>query len=175
VPIAPVNRGPFFLSFAAESRHGPASNIMLRRIYPRAALANVLVAAALVAAAPGLAGCAHLGDLQKEHERGHGTVLVYSVAPDRAWDTSESILRGAGAETVEEHRDKGYMVASTTLGAGGSAGTYIGVWIEPVGADHTKVSVITKRKVEAAIITALTEDGFHKKFGASVGSEGVAP
>jgi hypothetical protein len=135
----------------------------------------LLALAALLVTATPFAGCAHLGDLQTEHEKGHGTVLVYAVAPDKAWDASAAVLHGAGAETVEEHRDKNYMVASTTLGAGGSAGTFIGVWIEPVGTDHTKVSVITKRKVEAAIISALTEDGFHKKFAEAVGGEGVAP
>lgn len=115
-----------------------------------------------------------MSDLQTAHAKGKGTSLVYAVSVDRAWQISETVLHDAGAETIDEHRDKGYMLAATSVGEGISVGTYIGVWIEPAGGGQTKVTVITKRKLTVEVITALTEDGFHRKFMEAVGSQGVA-
>jgi hypothetical protein len=109
------------------------------------------------------AGCAHMSDLQSAHARGQGMSASYAVSVDEAWKISMQILRNAGAESIDEHRDKGYMLASTAMGEGLSAGTYIGVWVETDGA-QTSVTVITKRRSSIEIITALTEKGFHQQF-----------
>jgi hypothetical protein len=109
------------------------------------------------------AGCAHMSDLRAAYARGQGTSASYSVSIDEAWKISLAVLQNAGAESIDEHRDKGYMLTSTAMGEGLSAGTYIGVWVEPDGA-QTKVTVITKRRSSIEIITALTEKGFHQQF-----------
>jgi hypothetical protein len=103
-------------------------------------------------------GCAHIGDLQTAHARGLGTSASYSVSIDEAWKISVQILRNAGAESIDERRNKGYMLTST-----GGAGTYIGVWVEPDGA-QTRVTVITKRRSGVEILKALTERDFHREF-----------
>jgi hypothetical protein len=119
-----------------------------------------------------LMGCAHMSDLKTAHSEGRGTSVSYLVPVDQAWTISVGILREAGAENIDEHRDKGYMLTSTTLGAGLSMGTYIGVWIEPGESGQTKVTVVTKRKISAAVVTALTEKGFHRKFAEALGLQG---
>jgi hypothetical protein len=129
-----------------------------------------LVLAALLAISS--AACAHMSDLQTARAKGRGTTLAYAVSLDQAWQISERILHDAGAETIDEHRDKGYMLASTSVGEGISVGTYIGVWLESEGGGQTKVTVITKRKIQVEVITALTEDGFHRKFMEALGSQG---
>jgi hypothetical protein len=112
----------------------------------------------MVAVLLALLGCAHIGDLQTAHARGLGTSASYSVSIDEAWTISVQILRNAGAESIDERRNKGYMLTST-----GGAGTYIGVWVEPDGS-QTRVTVITKRRSGVEILKALTEKDFHREF-----------
>jgi hypothetical protein len=131
------------------------------------ALAALLLGLALV-----LVGCAHMSDLQTAHSNGRGTTLSYPVSVDQAWKISVGVLQDAGAETIEEHRDKGYMLTSTSVGAGLSVGTYIGVWIVAAESGQTNVTVITKRKISAAVVTALTEKGFHRKFAEALAVQG---
>lgn len=49
-----------------------------------------------------------------------------------------------------------------------SWGTVMGAWINPVDTDHTRVTVVTKRRVTINIATTLTEGTFHKRFAQAV-------
>jgi hypothetical protein len=122
-------------------------------------------------------GCAHMSDLQTAHARGQGTSASYPVSVDQAWKISLEILRNAGAESIDERKNKGFMLTSTAMGEGLSVGTYIGVWVQPDGS-QTRVTVITKRRSQVEIITALTEKGFHRQFSDAVlvsGGRGALP
>ena len=45
-----------------------------------------------------------------------------------------------------------------------SAGAVMGAWIEPMGQNSTKVTVVTKRRIATNIATTMTETTFHKRF-----------
>jgi len=110
-------------------------------------------------------GCATMSDVLKS--KNEGTVQVYRVRADRAWDIAVTVLRWEGAETIEEHRKDGYML--TTVGENlVSAGSVVGVWVEPGNKDNTKVTIVTKRKMQTNIATGLTESTFHARFAQAV-------
>jgi hypothetical protein len=44
----------------------------------------------------------------------------------------------------------------------------MGAWVEPVDQDHTKVTVITKRRVATQLATTLTETTYHRRFTEAV-------
>jgi hypothetical protein len=122
---------------------------------------------ALVIAVLWLAGCQTLGDVIWAHDHGEGTVHVYPVDTDQAWQIALTVLRWAGSAAIEEQRDQGYMLARRgptplTLGA------VMGVWVEPAGQGQTKVTVVTKRRFAGDITTPLTERTFQKRFAQAV-------
>ena len=112
-------------------------------------------------------GCATMSDVIADKEAGEGTTVVYSVATDKGWQIATKVLRWEGAETIEEHKDEQYML--TTIGADLiSAGSVVGVWVEPGGKGKSKVTVITKRKMATNIATGLTETTVHDRFQQAV-------
>lgn len=118
-----------------------------------------LVAAVLLSLL--LPACATLNDVVES--KGEGTAKVYVIDQDRAWNIAKTVLRWEDAETIEEHRDEDYML--TTIGQNLiSAGSVVGVWIEPAKKGSTKVTVVTKRRMATNIATGLTETRFHDRF-----------
>lgn len=108
-----------------------------------------------------IAGCASMSDVLSSKE--DGTAVTYPVNQDQAWDIAMTVLRWEGCETIEEHKSQGYML--TTIGQGFfSPGSLIGVWVDKVDANNTKVTIVSKRKEETSIATGLTEGTFHKRF-----------
>jgi len=82
---------------------------------------------------------------------------------DTSWKIAVRVLRWEDAETIEEHKDENYMV--TTVGQNFvSAGSVIAVWVEPIDTSNTKVTIVTKRKMQTNLATGLTESTFHKRF-----------
>ncbi len=110
-----------------------------------------------------LTGCASTRDVVRSKERGKGTSKIYSVSTEQAWEIAKTVFRWEEAEDVEEHRAEGYMLASSG-DSPTSWGTVMGVWIEPVQKDKTKVTVVIKRKNPAEILPPLTEAIFHDDF-----------
>jgi hypothetical protein len=106
-------------------------------------------------------GCATMDDVLNSKEE--GTVKVYPVGTDKAWELAVKALRWEGAETIEEHRADGYML--TTIGANFvSMGSVVGVWVEPARKAKSKVTAVTKRKMRTNVATGLTETTFHERF-----------
>ena len=124
------------------------------------ALTTVFIALSIVFVA-----CASMSDVLKS--KNEGTMQVYPVHFDQAWDIAVTALRWENCETIEEHKSNGYML--TTLGQNFiSAGTLVGVWVEQVDSANTKVTVVTKRKVQTNLATGLTETSFQKSFAQGV-------
>jgi hypothetical protein len=114
------------------------------------------------------AGCATMNDVVRVKEAGtEGTTKVYPVNVDQAWEISKAVFRWEGSDAIEEHKDQGYMLTSSGMNLV-SWGTVMGAWIEPVDADDTKVTVVTKRRVTVNIATTLTEGTYHKRFAQAV-------
>lgn len=109
------------------------------------------------------AGCATMGDVVRSKEQGKGTSKVYLVHADEAWEIAKTVFRWEEAGAVEEHRAEGYML--TSLGESSvSWGVVMGVWIEPVNHESTRVTVVVKRRNLTEIVTPLTEAAFHDDF-----------
>lgn len=119
----------------------------------------------IIAAMVWIAGCATMSDVIKSKDE--GTVKVYPVNADQAWEIARTVLRWEGADAIEEHRNEGYMLTSSGMNLV-SYGAVMGTWIEPVDKDNTKVTVVTKRRLATNLATTLTETTFHKRFAQGV-------
>jgi len=123
-----------------------------------------------------LAGCATtFSDLVRSKEAGEGMSRVYKVNVDRAWEVAKRVTQWEGIGDIRENRAEGYMLIKS--GADWYyKGTLIGVWIEPIDKDQSKVTVITKSRRSTDTIRRLSEIDFHKSFAlfvqeAEIGSE----
>ena len=115
-----------------------------------------------------LVGCATMNDVVRVKEAGtEGTTKVYPVNTDQAWEISKAVFRWEGSDAIEEHRDQGYMLTSSGMNLV-SWGAVMGAWIEPVDADNTRVTVVTKRRITVNVATTLTEGTYHKRFAQGV-------
>lgn len=112
--------------------------------------------------------CATRQDVVVSKLRGRGTPHVYSVTPDQAWAISKTILSFEHTETVDEHRQDGYMLTSEDTGSL-SPGTYMGVFVEPDGARSAKVTFIARRRSALQAYSALDDNTFHKRFADLLG------
>lgn len=122
---------------------------------------NILWALSLSASFFFCWGCASISDALKA--KNDGTIVSYPVNFDTSWKIAVRVLRWEDAETIEEHKDENYMV--TTVGQNFvSAGSVIAVWVEPIDTSNTKVTIVTKRKMQTNLATGLTESTFHKRF-----------
>jgi len=111
-----------------------------------------------------LTGCANtFSDLVRSKEEGKGTSRVYKVNVDQAWEIAKRVLQWEGTGEIKENRSEGYMVINS-----GSTLFYkitlIGVWIEPMDKNQSKVTVIIKSKTSADTIRGLSEKDFHESF-----------
>ena len=112
-----------------------------------------------------LGACATMTDVLKNKEE--GTVAVYQIDRDSAWDIAKTVLRWEDCETIEENKLSNYML--TTVGQTFvSEGSLVGVWVESVNENETKITVVTKRKVQTNIATGLTETTFQESFAKAV-------
>ena len=129
--------------------------------------------AIILGAACFLQGCATtrtMSDVFKDKSQGKGASQVYPVNADRAWSIAVQILRWDGAGTIEEHHDQNQMLTTMPRyrderweppAAGLS---YVGVWVEPVDADDTKVTCVIAGQFGAP----WTEMDFQRRFQQAV-------
>jgi len=108
-------------------------------------------------------GCATMSDVVRSKEQGKGTSKVYRVNADQAWEIAKTVFRWEQTDAVEEHRSEGYMLTSSGESSS-SWGAVMGVWIEPVNDDSTRVTVVIKRKNPTDVLVELTEAAFHEDF-----------
>jgi len=58
-----------------------------------------------------LTGCASMNDVLNSKDE--GTVQVYPVNSDQAWEIAKTVFRWEGTDAIEEHRDQNYMLTSS--------------------------------------------------------------
>jgi len=108
-------------------------------------------------------GCATTSDVVRAKAHGKGTSRVYPLNVERAWEIARAVFRFEAPEDIEEHRSEGYMVAR--IGESSlSSGAVMGVWIEPVDNDNTRVTVVIKRRDPIELSVPVTETDFHDNF-----------
>ena len=127
-----------------------------------------IIAAIFVMALIFISGCANMNDVVRAKETGNeGVTKTYSVTSDQAWEIAKAVFRWEGSDTIEEHKNEGYMLTSSGLN-GYSYGAVMGAWIKPINKGSTEVTVITKRRIQTDIFTTLTEETYHKRFTQAV-------
>jgi len=112
-----------------------------------------------------LAGCATMGDVMKSKDK--GTAKVYPVNADQAWEICRTVFRWEGADAIEEHRDQGFMITSSGVNLA-SWGAVMGAWVDPIDENNTKITVVTKRRIQINVATTLTETTLHKRCAQAV-------
>lgn len=115
-----------------------------------------------------VSGCASLNDLAKEVMKARqggreGISKVYPVSTGEAWEITMAVFCWEKTDEIEEHRDENYVITSTGMKMV-AFGSVMGVWIEPVDAEHTRITTITKRRVRSDCFTELTGPKFFKRF-----------
>ena len=116
-----------------------------------------------------MTGCATVNDVVAAKESGkEGVTREYDVTQDQAWDIAKTVFRWEGADAIEEQRAQGYMLTSSGMNLV-SAGTVMGAWVDKGVPPNTKVTVVTKRRMQTNLFTTLTEETFHKRFAQAVG------
>jgi len=112
-------------------------------------------------------GCATMSDVVRSKEQGKGTSKVYRVNANEAWEIAKAVFRWEETDAVEEHRSEGYMLTSSGENSV-SWGVVMGVWIERVNDESSRVTVVIKRKNPTEVLIALTEAAFHDDFELAV-------
>ncbi len=108
-----------------------------------------------------LAGCARTAaDLLNAKKE--GTVRVYSIPPDLAWEVAKGVLAKKGGCVMEDRGRR--LIFTETSPAFFSSGTFLGAWIDPEGANASKVTFVTKEKSSFSVSMQATEIGFHSEF-----------
>lgn len=114
-----------------------------------------------------LAGCVTLRDVP--NYKRDGIARIYPVTVDQAWDIARGVFQreGDALDAIEEHRAEGYMLTSTGLNLL-TSGAVMGAWVERVDDTSTRVTAVTKRRVQIDLFTSLTETTFHNRFSEAV-------
>jgi hypothetical protein len=114
------------------------------------------------------AGCASLdelsGKVMEARETGReGLVRIYPVSNEEAWEITRAVFLWEKTDDVQERRDRNYCITSTGMKMV-AFGSVMGVWIEPVDENNTRITVITRRRVDSDTFTQLTGPKFMKRF-----------
>jgi hypothetical protein len=104
-----------------------------------------------------------MSDVVLSKEQGKGTSRIYRVNVDQAWEITKVVFRLEQTDAVEEHRSEGYMLTSIK-GSLIRWGAMMGIWIEPVNEDSTRVTAVIKKKNSMEVLAPLTETDFHEDF-----------
>jgi hypothetical protein len=113
-----------------------------------------------------MVGCTTPQDVINAHERGEGISETYPVTMDEAFEIAKAVFRWDGSELIEEHRLQNYML--TEIPEMNNKGALCGAWFASVDPNNTRVTVITKRRDPASLLTPLTEATFQKDFAKAV-------
>jgi len=113
-------------------------------------------------------GCASRQELsdsviQERNAGKQGVTRVYPVPADQAWEITEAVFRWEKTDEVEKHCAENYVITSTGMKML-AFGSVLVVWIDPADSATTKVTVVTKRRVEDDAFTSLNESTFFERF-----------
>jgi hypothetical protein len=113
-------------------------------------------------------GCVNLQELTREiieaRKAGQqGMEKVYPVTTYQACFITKSVFRWEKTDELAVHPEENYIITSTGMKMA-AFGSVMGVWIEPVDSEHTKINVLTRRRVEWDLFTRLTAVKFYQRF-----------
>jgi hypothetical protein len=91
-----------------------------------------------------------------------GIVKDYPVSKAQAWDIAQAVLRWKRSNPVTLHPEENYMLTSIGI-ITCPCKTEVGVWVEPLDNDHTRVTIITVGRVQKNLFTNV--ETFHDPIG----------
>jgi hypothetical protein len=71
---------------------------------------------------------------------------------------------------LDDENSNESMIVAKSWNSGWNWGTKMAVWLDPVDANTTKVTILSRRNLRTTISTDLTEKEFHQKFGERLAS-----
>ena len=104
---------------------------------------------------------ATVAEVKRTQAAGGGTRETYAVTPEQARSIAKTVLLREGFDTIEEHRAEGYLLATSPV-TFWNGGILAGVWIEPVGADESAITIVTRRRQNPALVVWLTDDDLQR-------------
>lgn len=107
-------------------------------------ISHLAVALTLLLACNGSAWCLSSRDVVNARQSGEeGATAVYPVNMDQAWEIAHAVLHWQHSNLIEDHQDLNYML--TSIGSSTCACRMeVGVWIEAVGENSARITIITK-------------------------------
>lgn len=124
---------------------------------------NFIHATLVVTLAVASAGCRSQQSVRDAYDAHEGTSHVYAVPAIEAYEASLDVLEDEGIDELQEYPEETYATGGFGM-TFWSWGTWVGVWIDPVDAKHSEVTVVTKRKLATNAVTVLTETTFHEEL-----------
>jgi hypothetical protein len=101
--------------------------------------------------------------LQARSSGKEGVTRSYPIPTTQAWDIAKAVFRWEKVDDVEEHPTEHYLIAFTGLKMA-AFGTVMGVWVEPLEQDSSRITVITRNRGNCCPFSNLTAKEFFKRF-----------
>jgi hypothetical protein len=130
---------------------------------------KLALAALVVTLGLATTGCRSQDSVRDAYDAREGTSRVYPLPAAEAYDLALQVLEDEEIDELHEFPREQYAVGGFGM-TFVSWGTWVGVWIDPVDAQHSEVTVVTKRKMATNVATVLTETTFHERYRELAGS-----
>lgn len=124
---------------------------------------HAILVASLALASTASTGCRSRQSVRDAYDAHEGTTHVYAVPAAEAYDAALDVLEDQEIDELEEHPKELHAIGGFGMNFV-SWGTWVGVWIEPIDAQRSEVTVVTKRKQAMNVATVLTETTFHEEL-----------
>jgi hypothetical protein len=98
-----------------------------------------------------MSGCRTLGDVRAA--KGEGMTRVYHASEDQVWRVLPKAVNEVDLSVAGMYREDGYLLAERGVTMF-SWGEKVAVFVEPQGANTTRVEVVSKRAVATNITAA---------------------
>lgn len=117
-------------------------------------------------------GCASTRELSdavvQERKSGkQGVTRVYPVSANQAWEIVEAVFRWEKTDEVVKNRNENYAITSSGMKMA-IFGSVLGVWIEPLDRNNTRLTVLSKNRNDRFVLTELTPTRFLERFDTGV-------
>lgn len=97
-------------------------------------------------------------------EKSEGMAVTYPVSRKDAWEISKKVLYWEDCNDIIENQYTGYMLTDIDDSFLIRDGCVVGVWVDSLSADSTRVTVRSKKHGKVQIAISFTESEFHDAF-----------
>lgn len=127
---------------------------------------------AMLAAMIVTSGCASTRELSdaviQERKSGkQGVTREYQVSANQAWEITDAVFRWEKTDEVVKNLDENYAITSSGMKMA-IFGSVLGVWIEPLDRNSTRLTVLSKNRNDRFVLTGLTPNHFLERFDQGV-------